>query len=234
MIVKGPSVDSIRWHSSFVIIFELCFFHLNERFGLILDLEFGIANLEYTLANNAMKTEEAKALIEEGVAHNALYWADLGAGSGTFTLALDEIIGFGGVIFAVDLRLDILREKIRTQYFRAKVHLYEESFTDGLKFLPKLDGIVMANSLHYIQDQKKYIGKLFEDHLKRNGVLIVVEYDRVEANQWVPYPLPLAYLERHCLAQNLQLPSEVGRIPSIYGNQDIYAAVCCRNQVLDQ
>ena len=87
-----------------------------------------------------MEVQEAMRLIEKGVDKQSSIWADLGAGSGIFTQALNEILGFNGVIFAVDQKLDILRDVLKTQYVRSKVHLYEENFTHPMPFLPSLDG----------------------------------------------------------------------------------------------
>ncbi|MBK8506451.1 MAG: class I SAM-dependent methyltransferase [Saprospiraceae bacterium] len=173
-----------------------------------------------------MKLEQAIHLIQPGVSDQTSIWADLGAGSGIFTLALNEILGFGGVVFAVDQRLDILRNQLKIQYSRATIHLYEENFTNPMPFLPPLDGILMANTLHYVRDQESFLSNLRDSHLKPGGTLLVVEYDHDMADQWVPYPLPLPYFERLASKIGLSLPEEIGRQKSIYGNQDLYAAYC--------
>ena len=173
-----------------------------------------------------MKIEEAVKLIEEAVVKKPSVWADLGAGSGTFTLALAEILGFDSIIFAVDKNLNILRDQLKIQYNRSTIHLYEENFSQQMDFLPPLDGIVMANSLHYIADQPSFLARLCENHLKEGGTLVVVEYDRFEADSWVPYPLPLPYFERLASQIGLTLPEQIGRKKSIYGNQDLYSAYC--------
>lgn len=176
-----------------------------------------------------MKLSEAIRLIEKGVDSNSSVWADLGAGSGTFTLALDEILGFNGVIFSVDRSLEILRDKLKVQYMRSSIHLYEENFIQPMPFLPPLDGILLANALHYVRDQESFLISLIENHLKPGGTLIVVEYDRFEADRWVPYPLPLPYLERLASQIGLTLPEEIGRKRSVFGSQDLYAAYCHKN-----
>ena len=173
-----------------------------------------------------MKLEQAIHLIRPGVSDTTSVWADLGAGSGVFTLALNEILGFRGVVFAVDRHLDILRNQLKTQYSRSTIHLYEESFFHPMPFLPPLDAILMANSLHYVPNQESFLSDLCSSHLKPGGTLLVVEYDRVIADQWVPYPLPLPYFQRLASRIGLSLPEEIGRQRSIYGNQDLYAAYC--------
>ena len=82
-------------------------------------------------------------------------WADLGAGSGAFTLALRELVGAGAIIHAVDKDQGSLRE-LEHAYMRrfnesGSLHRVEADFTAGLD-LPALDGVLMANSLHFHRD----------------------------------------------------------------------------------
>ncbi len=85
-------------------------------------------------------------------------WADLGAGSGAFTLALRELVGAEAAIYAVDQDRGALRELERA--YRARfgdaqnLHILPEDFTRALQF-PPLDGVVMANSLHYYKNPKR-------------------------------------------------------------------------------
>jgi len=118
-------------------------------------------------------------------------WADLGAGSGAFTLALRELIGAEATIFAVDkdrARLAELEDAWRARFGDVRgLHLLNVDFSRALN-LPPLDGIVMANSLHFFRDKRKileHVGTL----LKPDGELLLVEYDVDSGNPWVPYPL---------------------------------------------
>lgn len=175
-----------------------------------------------------MQQQEATQLIKVGVRDTGKLWADLGAGSGVFTFALDEILGFGGVIFAIDLKLLVLREHMRGRYLRSTIHLYEKDFTGSLDFLPPLDGILLANSLHYVRDQKEFLRSLIHNYLRPTGVIVFVEYDRSDSNTWIPYPVSREKLKKLASAVELAEPLEIGHLPSIYGNSDIYAAVCKR------
>jgi ubiquinone/menaquinone biosynthesis C-methylase UbiE len=118
-------------------------------------------------------------------------WADFGAGSGAFTLALRELVGPHVNIYAVDkdrrgLRdLEMAhREKFTTSQ---NIHTVQADFTGALS-LPPLDGIVMANSLHFFKDKEKVLRHV-RSFLKLNGALLLVEYDVDSGNPWVPYPL---------------------------------------------
>jgi ubiquinone/menaquinone biosynthesis C-methylase UbiE len=118
-------------------------------------------------------------------------WADLGAGSGAFTLALRELAGAEAAIYAVDrerARLGELERAWRTRFGDTTgLHLLPADFTKSLN-LPALDGVLMANSLHFYRDKQsvlKHVGSF----LKPGGVLLLVEYNVDSGNLWVPFPL---------------------------------------------
>jgi hypothetical protein len=51
-----------------------------------------------------------------------------------------------------------------------------------------LDGILMANSLHYLRHQSAFIRKS-ASQLRAHHQFLIVEYDLRRGNPWVPYPL---------------------------------------------
>jgi ubiquinone/menaquinone biosynthesis C-methylase UbiE len=129
-------------------------------------------------------------LLREGVRGSGATWADLGSGEGAFTLALADLLGPTGSIYTVDrdsraLRVQgrVLREAFPNVTFAPLV----ADFTMPLE-LPPLDGIVMANSLHFQRD-KLAVLRLVRDYLRPAGRLILVEYDTDRGNPWVPFPL---------------------------------------------
>ncbi len=119
------------------------------------------------------------------------FWADFGAGSGAFTLALRELVGLSAEIYAVDKDrggLDALERSHRSMFGTSQnLSLIRADFTGSL-FLPPLDGIVMANSLHFFKDKEKVL-KHVRSFMKLNGVLLLVEYNVNSGNPWVPHPL---------------------------------------------
>jgi len=118
-------------------------------------------------------------------------WADLGAGSGAFTLALRELLGSGGAVYVVDKDRRSLASLARTYQSRfggaQDLHLVHADFTRDLD-LPPLDGVVMANSLHYYKDKEKVLRHV-RTLLKPGGALLLVEYNADSGNLWVPHPL---------------------------------------------
>ena len=117
-------------------------------------------------------------------------WADLGAGSGAFTLALADLVGPHGVIHAIDRDRGALAE-LRSAFVsavpQAELHVRTADFTRRLD-LSDLDGVVMANSLHFVDDKAAVLG-LVRGYLKHGGRLLLVEYDSDNGNDWVPHPL---------------------------------------------
>jgi ubiquinone/menaquinone biosynthesis C-methylase UbiE len=128
-------------------------------------------------------------LLRKGIAAPGGLWADLGAGSGAFTLALAELIGPNGQIIAIDRDAGALRQAqsaMRSQFATVALQTQVGDFSRGLA-VPPLDGVVMANSLHFQRDRLNMLRHVFAA-LKPGGTLLVVEYNTDQGNTWVPYP----------------------------------------------
>ena len=156
-------------------------------------------------------------------------WADFGAGSGAFTLALSDLIGLGAEIYTIDKdRAGLGRlERSHREHFGTSqnLHLVRADFTGALS-LPPLDGIVMANSLHYFKDKIKLLRHV-QSFLKLNGALLLVEYNADSGNPWVPYPLSF---ETYCgLAPRAGFsePRLLATVPSRF-LREFYSAVAYR------
>lgn len=129
-------------------------------------------------------------LLRDGISQQGGTWADLGAGTGAFTLALAELVGASAEIYAIDRDGGVLKQQeraMRDLFPAAKVHYRTADFTHPLD-LPPLDGVVMANSLHFHR-QKNPILQLVHGYLKPGGRLLLVEYDVDSGNFAVPQPL---------------------------------------------
>ncbi|MGI8607677.1 MAG: class I SAM-dependent methyltransferase [Candidatus Dormibacteria bacterium] len=94
-------------------------------------------------------------LIRGGVGPSGGNWADLGAGRGAFTLALAELLGAGGSITAVDRDRRALRElseSMAARFPSTELEVVAGDFTRD-HGIDDLDGVVMANSLHFLRDK---------------------------------------------------------------------------------
>jgi ubiquinone/menaquinone biosynthesis C-methylase UbiE len=130
------------------------------------------------------------ALLRQGIPEPGGLWADFGSGTGAFTLALAELIGPEGELYSVDKDRGALRtqaQRLQAQFPSVSVSQRVADFTQPLD-LPPLDGLVMANSLHFHRDKEPILW-LARSYLKPGGRLILVEYGTDRGNRWVPYPL---------------------------------------------
>ncbi len=139
-----------------------------------------------------MNHQDHVNLLRDGIpAAEAQVWADLGSGGGAFTLALVDLLGPTGHIYSVDKNAGALRDQeraMRAQFPGVTVEYRAADFTKPLQ-LPPLDGVVMANSLHFIANQQKpSVLALVKSYLKSSGRLILVEYNVDQGNFAVPYP----------------------------------------------
>jgi ubiquinone/menaquinone biosynthesis C-methylase UbiE len=92
-------------------------------------------------------------LLHGGIPQPGGVWADLGSGSGAFTLALAECLGAEGEIYSVDKNGGELQRQQQAMHARFPaviVHYLTADFTRPLP-LPPLDGIVVANALHFLR-----------------------------------------------------------------------------------
>ncbi|MGH2407240.1 MAG: class I SAM-dependent methyltransferase [Candidatus Limnocylindrales bacterium] len=164
-------------------------------------------------------------LIRDGVAGVGPSWADLGAGTGAFTLALADLLGPTGTIEAIDRDAGALAQLAASMAARfpdTDLHTTVADFTHPLE-LPHLDGVVMANSLHFVRDPPPVLA-LVLGSLRPGGHLVVVEYDSDRGNPWVPFPF--SYRRWQILAADAGFVAtrQLGSVPSRFLGS-IYSAL---------
>ena len=128
------------------------------------------------------------ALIRDGVEKGGR-WADLGAGEGAFTFALGELLGPGSHVTAVDRDARVMRHIVSgmaVRYPGVTVDVRAADFRGPLG-LHDLDGVVMANSLHFVRERAGLLRSV-KAMLRPGGRLVVVEYGTDHGNPWVPHP----------------------------------------------
>jgi len=151
-------------------------------------------------------------LLAAGVPSTGGVWADFGCGEGAFTLALRELAGPSVEIYAVDRdrhALESLRRSMERRFPGTMLRTIEADFRQPVE-LPPLDGIVAANSLHFVEraQQVEVLGS-WRRHLIPGGRLILVEYDADEGNRWVPYPISLRRLGSLAEAAGFSAPERL-------------------------
>ena len=96
-------------------------------------------------------------LIKDGIEQPGGIWADIGSGTGAFTLALAELLGANGTIISVDKdRAALQRQEtlMRDRFPQTTLYYNRKDYTKPLD-LPPLDGIVMANTLHFHRGRRR-------------------------------------------------------------------------------
>ena len=178
-----------------------------------------------------MDTREAVDLIAAAIPRRAGTWADIGAGEGTFTRALAQLLGPEGRIYAVDRdgRAVAALERWAVQEGVRVIPLTAD-FTQPLD-LPgleagELDGMLLANTLHFVADAAAVLARLVA-RVRPGGSIVVVEYDGRSASRWVPYPIPPARLPVLAAAASLTPFTVTGTKASAFGGT-IYVAVATR------
>lgn len=157
-------------------------------------------------------------------------WADLGAGAGAFTFATRELIGSTASIYAVDkdrASLNQLEQAYRARFGDSQnLQLIVGDFSRALN-IPPLDGIVMANSLHFFKDKEKILRRV-SSYLKPNGILLIVEYNVDSGNLWVPYPFSFETYRKLAPRANFSEPRLLAKVPSRF-LREFYSAACNKN-----
>jgi SAM-dependent methyltransferase len=175
-----------------------------------------------------MNSNDAVALLAGAVPRAPGVWADLGAGAGTFTRALVELLGPEARIYAVDRDARAVTALQRWAVQDApNVIPVAGDFTGPLNLpglvAPQLDGILLANALHFVPDAGVVLRRLAEQ-VRPGGRVVVVEYDRRAASRWVPYPIPPVRLAKLATAAGLAAPRVTATRPSAFGGTLYVAA----------
>jgi hypothetical protein len=159
-----------------------------------------------------------------------LRWADLGCGSGLFTEALARFLPAGSTIYGLDLRPTLHSGTVNGVSLVA----VKTDFINIPLPLTGLDGILMANSFHYVKDKPAFLrtltAPLHPDHpasapLSPGSPLLIVEYDTDRpVPTWVPWPVSYASLQPLLEKAGWPHVQKLAERPSAFGNGNIYAA----------
>ena len=177
-----------------------------------------------------MQHDDHVTLLRPGVPRPGGVWADFGSGWGAFTLALADLLGPGAIIYSVDRDGGALHQQaqaLAARFPAVTLRPIKADFTRAIEPpLPPLDGLVMANALHFVPDGKKaeVVARL-KAYLKPGGRFLLVEYNVDRGNPWVPHPLAYstwAALARRCGFMSVR---QLAVRPSSF-LKEIYSAEC--------
>lgn len=170
-----------------------------------------------------MELNEAIQLIDKSeIDNNVSYqqWADLGCGDGLFTNALAHLLPAPATIFAIDKYVPKLVSSVKDISIQNRTI----DFIKEQILVPALDGIIMANSFHYVEDKKALIKKL-KTILKPNHRLIIVEYDTDQpVKTWVPFPISYKNVKTLFQQAGYNIITKLNERPSVYGRANMYAS----------
>jgi SAM-dependent methyltransferase len=182
-----------------------------------------------------MDHQDHLELIRDGVSPGGV-WGEFGSGSGHFTLALAELLGAQGVIYSVDKNrraLETQKRRLEVQLtggIDPEIHYIHADFT-RYKEIPPLDGVLMANSLHFYKGKEMLLVRILHS-LVSGGRFILVEYNTDLGNPWVPHPV--SYATWQLLASQIGFVETrlLHRVPSSFLGE-IYSALSVREDLPD-
>ena len=172
-----------------------------------------------------LELSTAITLIKNGIPPSAIpqTWADLGAGSGLFTKALSTRLPDGSTIYAIDRETNALNSIVLPS---GKILLKKVAidFANDPIVVEPLDGVLMANALHFVLDKFVFIAKI-KKAVKPSAKIVIVEYNRDTSNPWVPYPINYQSLQHLAEDSGFSSIAKIGSTPSKYHGADIYSAL---------
>jgi ubiquinone/menaquinone biosynthesis C-methylase UbiE len=165
-----------------------------------------------------MTLSDAKALIncDELNASQPQTWFDLGCGDGLFSKALQELLPEGSWIYAVD--------KQPTKFHSKGIKFLELDFVEDKLPEPLVNGILMANSIHFVKDKPKFLERI-KKHILIDGFFLLVEYDMETSNRWVPYPISSLSATALLKQVGFELVKKISERKSLFNDQRIYSAL---------
>ena len=119
--------------------------------------------------------------------------ADIGSGSGYFTLRFARAVGDTGRVYAVDISPDMIRHlnrRLRDAGVRNVVPVLAEP-DDPLLPDASVDRFVIVDTWHHVEEQAKYLG-LLKRMLKPGGQIVHIDFQKRELPVGPPPAMKIA------------------------------------------
>ena len=139
-------------------------------------------------------------------------------------MALAQLVAPGSTIYAVDFDQRAL-EEIPDQYDGVEIRKTVADIGSPSLRLPAVDGILTANTLHFIQEQQVFLRRL----LSVTDRFLVVEYERSKPNRWGLYPVGFERLRQLFTWAGVERVEKLATRPSLFGGT-MYSALAERSR----
>ncbi|MBL8029751.1 MAG: methyltransferase domain-containing protein [Candidatus Doudnabacteria bacterium] len=110
--------------------------------------------------------------------------ADLGCGNGFYVLPVAQLVGGGGIVWAIDVMEAKLAAtvSISNQFGYRNVRILQADLSKPILDIPagSCDAVVIGNILHEISDKEQLLKNAYR-FLKSSGKLLVVEWKKALA-----------------------------------------------------
>jgi predicted methyltransferase len=145
--------------------------------------------------------------------------ADIGAGSGYFTLRFARAVGDAGRVYAVDISPDMIRHlnrRLRDAGIRNVVPVLSDP-DDPLLPDGSVDRFVIVDTWHHVEAQAKYLG-LLKRMLKPAGQVVHIDFQKRELPVGPPAGMKIARedLVKQMETAGFRLAAEHGFLPYQY------------------
>lgn len=145
--------------------------------------------------------------------------ADIGAGSGYFTLRFARAVGESGRVYAVDVSPDMIRylnRRIRDARLPNVVTVLSDP-EDPLLPDASVDRFVIVDTWHHVEEQAKYLG-LMKRMLKPGGQVVHIDFQKRELPIGPPLSMKIARddLVRQMESAGFRLSAEHTFLPYQY------------------
>ena len=180
-----PDAFSIRGDDAFTD------FRTEDRFKTLVRAVWArsyVALLERSNRDEIQKPDEIMKVL---AFHPGERVADVGAGSGYFTVRVARAVGPDTPVLACDIAqemLDYLAHRVQKEKL-ANVKLVKVLKDDPLLPAGGIDTVLMVDTLHYVQDKAAYAGKL-KAALAPGGRVVIIDYipKPMDQRPWGPPP----------------------------------------------
>jgi SAM-dependent methyltransferase len=165
------------------------------------------------LLRDAVETHDSTAKV----------WTDLGCGNGLFTYALSHLLPPNSTVIAVDKAAQQLKPQVND----VRIEFRQFDFSSDFESMPQVDGVLIANALHYVREKKALLGRI-HNCLRGHGRIVIIEYDTDHANRWIPHPIRFVDLQQIITDVGFLDLRKTAERPSSYGDFNMYVAAAHR------